>query len=134
MKKLSIFLIAALLTFLVINSVKKAKASNVELTTTCGCQSPTPTPTALPTSTPTVTPTSTETPLTCPQDYHLNASGQKCVQFELGGAPPPPPVNKTKVLGVSTTLASTGLNTNLRILVAIITSGVIFSVYKKYNL
>jgi hypothetical protein len=133
MKKLSILLIAALLTIFAIGRIKTTKAQ-VEFSyeVSCGCQSPSPspTPTSSPIPTPSITPSASPTPTptspNCPDDYHLDASGQKCVQFELGGAPPPPPVSPNQVLGTQTTLASTGANVDQRLLVAIICSIFVF--------
>lgn len=121
MKKLSILLIAALL---IIAFHKTAKA-DIEFDYSCGCQtsSPSPTPTTSPTETPTLipSPTPTETPLdvcpnldgiqtSIPNDYHMDAAGKNCVQFQMGGAPPPPNVTSPQVLGTSTSvLAATGV-------------------------
>lgn len=131
MKKLSVLLIAALL---LIALVKSSKASDVEFTVSCGCQTSTPSPTPTPIPTPTPTPLPSRTPdptpsptpfdvcpnldgiqTSVPDNYHLDTGGKNCIQFEMGGAPPPPPVNttKTQVLGASTTvLAATGSTDN----------------------
>jgi hypothetical protein len=51
------------------------------------------TPTITPTGGPTTTPTATAvpTPPTCAADEHLDLSGTKCLKWELGGPPTPPP-------------------------------------------
>lgn len=84
-------------------NVTKVKVKKV-----CATPTPTPTPTPSPTPvdecdqdeceeeespTPTATPSIEPTPTTpsCGQDEHLNAAGNKCVRWELGGAPTPPP-------------------------------------------
>jgi hypothetical protein len=63
------------------------------------CETPTPTPTSTPTPEPT-------TP-SCGSDEHLDLSGTKCLKWELGGPPAPPPVTGGQVLGAST-MAGTG--------------------------
>lgn len=140
MKKLSVLAVAALFILLAIHSTKIVKA-DIELDITCGCQSPTPTPTAVPTSTPTPTPSLTPTPtptdppiVSCPQDYHLAANGKVCVQWELGGAPAPK--DSGQVLGASTSvLAATDSDLIIpRIIIGIITGGVIFFIVKRYSL
>lgn len=61
MKKLSIILIAALLTLLAVGSTQSAKA-DIEVDIHCGCETPTPTPTPLATETPEPTTIPSETP------------------------------------------------------------------------
>ena len=45
--------------------------------------------------------------LVCTGDTHLNAAGDECVRFELGGPPPSGPSTEGQVLGAST-LGATG--------------------------
>lgn len=53
---------------------------------------------------PLATPTPTPVPssLACPEGLHVDLSGTKCLAYEFGGPPAPPPAN-TQVLGASTT-------------------------------
>ena len=83
------------------------------------CVEPTDSPeeTPLPTDNPeqTIVPTASPEPsqrpssspaptvISCPEDYHLNASGQVCVKYEYGAAPPPgefEPLKQDEVRGV----------------------------------
>ncbi len=152
MQKLSVFLIAALFITLTVFSARVVKADvEVIITNSCGCETSSPTPTVIPTASPTIVPTPTEiptpTPTTeidvcpnldgiqtnIPDTYHLDAAGRNCVQFQLGG-PPPPPDLQGQVLGVSTSvLAATDSDLILpRVIVGMIFGGIIFFVIKKY--
>lgn len=121
-------------------SVATATASATPIT-------PTFTPTPTPTSTTTTTPEPTPTTPSCSSDQHLDASGKKCVSWELGGAPQSGggstsggqvlgastgDPNAGKVLGAST-LASTGnsLESLARFSVMI---GLVLSVISLYGL
>lgn len=85
------------------------------------CDRPTETPTATATATSTaisnndVCPNIDGIQLSLPDEYHFDNDGKNCLKFELGGAPQPPAVGGSNVLGVSTsqvlgasTMAGTG--------------------------
>lgn len=113
--KLSIFLIAALFAVLAVHSAKAdeiyMEGDGIYFDYHCQCYTSSPSPTASASSSPSPSPTESavpspsETPLVCPENYHIDASGKKCVQWELGGAPTPPPASITpEVLSASTSV------------------------------
>ena len=59
-------------------------------------ETPSSTPSATPVSSPTPEPTITPspTPLVCQGSQHVDSSGNKCVDFQFGGPPPPPEVDQ----------------------------------------
>lgn len=126
------------------NPGKDIKKAKVEVSKVCNTPTPTPTeepcptdeptgtpvPTATPVDSPTATPSGTvmptatsaptdqpvvvATPLSCPENYHLNLQGTACIQFDQAGPaqnndqPQEAGIGGGQVLGAST-MAATGI-------------------------
>ncbi|HWA52073.1 MAG TPA: fibronectin type III domain-containing protein [Patescibacteria group bacterium] len=104
MRKLSLILVAALLTILAVHAANKnIVKADVELDITCGCSTPTPTPTFVPTPTPTTQPTSTPNNSTPPNG---NVGAPVCTD----PVPAKPIITSVKQIGTKATITWTKID------------------------